>query len=110
MAQRFEEVTSLIQNAELIKDQKKYKDTMREHSYLTGVMEAYEEYKNILSGIEDAKHLITEEEDHDMKEMAREELRGLEEELPAMEEKIKMLLIPPDPVKPKSIRISFPNA
>lgn len=103
MARRFEEVTSLIQNAELIKDQKKYKEIMREHSYLTNVMEAYEQYKTILSGIEDAKHLITEEEDHDMKEMARDELRGLEEELPAMEEKIKMLLIPPDPLEEKNI-------
>ena len=46
MAKRFAEVQELIQNPDLIKDQKKYKEIMREHSHLTSVMEAYDEYKN----------------------------------------------------------------
>lgn len=103
MAQRFEEVNSLIQDPELIKDPKKYKETMREHSHLSTVMEAYTEYKTVLQGIEDSKILITEEDDHDMKEMAREELKGLEEKLPELEDKIKLLLIPPDPLEEKNI-------
>ena len=103
MAKRFAEVNELIQDPELVKDPKKYKDIMREHSHLSSVMEAYEEYKSILQGIEDAKVLITEEEDHDMKEMAREELKGLEEKKPQIEEKIKFLLIPPDPLEEKNI-------
>ena len=102
MAQRFAQVNEQIQNPELIKDQKKYKEIMREHSYLSDIMEAYKDYKNILHGIEDAKVLIT-EEDHDMKEMAREELKGLEEKKPQIEEKIKILLIPPDPLEEKNI-------
>ncbi|MCQ2593758.1 MAG: peptide chain release factor 1 [Treponemataceae bacterium] len=103
MAQRFAEVNEEIQNPDLVKDPKKYKETMREHAHLSSVMEAYEEYKTVLQGIEDAKLLITEEEDHDMKEMAREELRGLEEQQPVLEDKIKMLLIPPDPLEEKNI-------
>lgn len=103
MAKRFAEVNEQIQDPELVKDPKKYKDIMREHAHLANVMEAYEEYKTILQGIEDAKQLITEEEDHDMKEMAREELKGLEEEKPKIEEKIKFLLIPPDPLEEKNI-------
>ena len=103
MAKRFAEVNEQIQDPELVKDPKKYKDIMREHSHLSSVMEAYEEYKTVLQGIEDAKVLITEEEDHDMKEMAREELKGLEEKKPQIEEKIKFLLIPPDPLEEKNI-------
>ncbi|MBR3814343.1 MAG: peptide chain release factor 1 [Spirochaetaceae bacterium] len=103
MAKRFAEVNEQIQDPELVKDPKKYKDIMREHSHLSSVMEAYEEYKTVLQGIEDAKQLITEEDDHDMKEMAREELKGLEEEKPKIEEKIKFLLIPPDPLEEKNI-------
>ena len=103
IAKRFAEVNEQIQDPELVKDPKKYKDIMREHSHLSSVMEAYEEYKSILQGIEDAKVLITEEEDHDMKEMAREELKGLEEKKPQIEEKIKFLLIPPDPLEEKNI-------
>lgn len=103
MAKRFAEVNEEIQSPDLVKDPKKYKEIMREHSHLSSVMEAYEEYKEILQGIEDAKLLITEEDDHDMKEMAREELKGLEEKQPVLEEKIKMLLIPPDPLEEKNI-------
>lgn len=103
MATRFTEVNDAIQDPDLVKDPKKYKEIMREHAHLSSVMEAYEEYKGVLQGIEDAKLLITEEEDHDMKEMAREELKGLEEKQPVLEEKIKMLLIPPDPLEEKNI-------
>lgn len=103
MSRRYDEVNILIQDPDLIKDQKKYKEIMREHSHLSSVMEAYAEYKEVLQGIEDSKVLITEEDDQDMKEMAREELRGLEEKQPLLEEKIKMLLIPPDPLEEKNI-------
>ena len=107
MAARYEEVNLMVQDADLIKDQKRYKEVMREHSHLTSVMEAYKEYKEVLQGIEDAKVIITEEEDHDMKEMAREELKELEEKQPVLEEKIKFLLIPPDPLEEKNIIVEI---
>ena len=103
LAKRHEEVNVLIQDPALIKDPQKYKDTMREHSYLNTLMETYEEYKNVLHGIEDAKMLITQEDDHDMKEMAREELKTLEEKVPEIEEQLKLQLIPPDPLEEKNI-------
>lgn len=103
MTLRYKEVNELIQDPDLIKDQKKYKDIMREHSHLTSVMEAYDEYKTVLNGIEEAKQIITEEDDHDMKEMAREELKELEEKQPILEDKLKMMLIPPDPLEEKNI-------
>jgi len=100
---RYNEVNELVQDPDLIKDQKKYKDVMREHSHLSALMEAYAEYKEVLQGIEDSKMIITEEDDQEMKEMAREELRELEEKQPQLEDKIKMLLIPPDPLEEKNI-------
>ena len=103
MSQRFKEVNELILDPELTKDPKKYKDIMREHSHLSTLMEAYTEYKEVLKGIEESKILITEEDDHDMKEMAREELKSLEERLPTLESNLKMLLIPPDPLEEKNI-------
>ena len=107
---RFEEVQGLIADPELVKDQKKYKDVMREHRYLTELMELYAEYKKVLSGIEEATVLITEEEDHDMKEMAREELKELEEKKPVLEEQIKLKLIPPDPLDEKNIILEIRSA
>lgn len=107
---RFKVVSELVQSPDLVKDAKKYKDTMREHGYLAGVCELYDEYKKVLSGIEDAKILITEEDDVDMKEMAREELKELEERQPKLEEEIKLKLIPPDPLDEKNIILEIRSA
>ena len=110
LSERYKVVTEQINDPDLVKDQKKYKDTMRENQYLSDLMELYEEYKKTLSGIEDAKVMITSEDDADMKEMAREELKELEEKQPQIEEKIKLKLIPPDPLDEKNIILEIRSA
>ena len=107
---RFKEVSELVQSPDLVKDQKKYKDTMREHGYLSEICALSEEYKKVLSGIEDTKVLITTESDPEMKEMAREELKELEERQPKLEEEIKLKLIPPDPLDEKNIILEIRSA
>lgn len=110
LSKRYSEVEKLIADPDLVKDQKKYKDTMRENQYLTDLMDLYSQYKTILKGIEDDTVLITEEDDHDMKELAREELKELEEQKPQLEEKIKLKLIPPDPLDEKNIILEIRSA
>lgn len=100
---RYAEVSSLIADASLIKDAKRYKEVMREHSYLSEVMECYDEYKAIRRGISDTQELLSTEDDHEMREMAREELKSLEAQRPELEERLKLLLIPPDPLEEKNI-------
>ena len=56
---RFKEVSELVMDPALVKDAKKYKDTMREHGYLTELCALYDEYKKVLTGIQDAKEMIT---------------------------------------------------
>lgn len=107
---RFKEVSELVLSPDLIKDQKKYKETMREHGYLSEICALSEEYKKVLSGIEDTKVLITTESDPEMKEMAREELKELEERQPKLEEEIKLKLIPPDPLDEKNIILEIRSA
>ena len=107
---RLKEVQELIMDPDLVKDQKKYKDTMRENGYLTEVCELYAEYKKILQGIKDSTEMITTEDDVEMKEMAREELKALEEKKPQMEEQIKLKLIPPDPLDEKNIILEIRSA
>jgi peptide chain release factor 1 len=103
LALRFREVDGRAQDPNLARDPKQYKDVMREHAHLSVLMESYERYKKLLSGIEDARGLVTSEDDHEMKELAREELRSLEEQKAEEEEKLKALLIPPDPLEEKNI-------
>ena len=107
---RYEEVTKLIADPNLVKDQKKYKDVMRENQYLSDLMELYAQYKKVLSGIEESKIMITTEDDAEMKEMAREELHELEEKQPKLEEQIKLKLIPPDPLDEKNIILEIRSA
>ena len=107
---RFGEVTALVADPDLVKDQAKFKDVMREHQYLSELMELYAEYKKIITGIDEATVLITQEDDRDMKELAREELKELEEKKPQMEEQIKLKLIPPDPLDEKNIILEIRSA
>lgn len=107
---RYKIVQEMVLNPNLVKDQKKYKDTMRENGYLSELSELYAQYKKVLQGIKDAKEMITAEDDVEMKEMAREELKSLEEEQPKLEEEIKLKLVPPDPLDEKNIILEIRSA
>ncbi len=93
---RFEEVSQLITEPEIIADMKRYIKLNKEYKDLEPVILAYKEYKDTLSNIESAKEILASEKDEEMREMAKQELEKLTENLPAMEEKIKLLLLPAD--------------
>ncbi|GHV18746.1 peptide chain release factor 1 [Spirochaetia bacterium] len=103
LLQRYDELSLLIQDAELVKDQHKYRDTMREYSQLTAVSTAYNEIEALSAQLTDTKALVQDEKDPDMKELAREELRDLELRLKDAEDRLKFLLIPKDPLDEKNI-------
>lgn len=100
---RFAELETDIQNPDLIRDAKRYKETMREHAYLSSLMEEYARYRQIDKDLASTRELVRDADDPDLKEMAKEELKTLEAQLAGSEEKIKMLLIPPDPLEEKNI-------
>src|SRR5574344_2188083 len=103
LSARFETVSKMVMDPELVKDPKKYKETMRENQHLTDVLAIGDEYRKVLKSIEDDREMVTNESDHDLKEMAREELKDLEAKQPQLEEQLKMKLIPPDPLDEKNI-------
>ena len=100
---RFTEIETEIQNPDLVRDPVRYRDTMREHAYLSSLMEEYDRFSRIESDIQNTKQLIHEADDPEMKEMAREELRDLEEKYEESEKQLKILLVPPDPLEEKNI-------
>ena len=71
---RFEEVSTLITDPAVIADQKRYVKLTKEYKELGDLMNARKEYMQVLSGIEEAKEIIANETDVEMREMAREEL------------------------------------
>jgi peptide chain release factor 1 len=100
---RFTEIDTEIQNPDIIRDAKKYKETMREHAYLSSLMDEYARLTETEAQIRDAKELVKEADDSEMRDMAKEELKELEARLADSEAKIKVLLIPPDPLEEKNI-------
>ena len=103
MMKRYEELSLLIQDTNLTKDQKRYRDVMREYSQLGEIAAARSEIESLSKQLEDARTIAREEKDPEMRELAREELRGLEDRLKNSEEKLKLLLVPKDPLDEKNI-------
>jgi len=99
---RFEEVGQLITDPSIIGDMDRYVKLNREYKQLEPVVAALNSYKDLLSNIKNAKQMLAEEKDEEMREMAREELELYEEQLEPLEEDIKFLLLPSDPEDEKS--------
>lgn len=100
---KFDEISLLITDPAVIADMNRYVKLNKEYSELEKVMKAQKEYKNALANIQEAKDILANESDAEMREMARAELDELEPKLPEMEENIKLLLIPADPEDAKNV-------
>lgn len=102
---RFEEVSTLITDPNVINDQARYVKLTREYKDLGDIMEARKRYIACLTTIKEAKDILANENDPDMKEMAREELSDNEILQPKLEEEIKLLLVPKDPEDAKNVQM-----
>ena len=99
---RFEEISTLITDPAVIADQKRYVKLTKEYKELDDLMKARKEYIQTLANIEEAKDILANESDADMREMAKEEMDNSQERLPALEEEIKLMLVPADPQDSKN--------
>jgi peptide chain release factor 1 len=102
---RFEEVSTLITDPNVINDQARYVKLTREYKDLGDIMEARKRYIACLTTIKEAKDILANENDPDMKDMAREELSDNEILQPKLEEEIKLLLVPKDPEDAKNVQM-----
>ena len=99
---RFEEVSTLITDPNVIGDQKRYVRLTKEYKELEDLMAARKEYANLLSNLEESKDMLLNETDAEMKDMAREEVAECEKRIPELEERIKLMLVPKDPEDAKN--------
>ncbi|OJV39349.1 MAG: peptide chain release factor 1 [Bacteroidales bacterium 36-12] len=99
---RFDEISTLITDPAVISDQKRFVKLNKEYHDLQEIIEARNEYKLVLSHLNEAKEILESETDAEMREMARMEIQELEAKVPQLEEAIKMLLIPSDPEDDKN--------
>lgn len=99
---RFEEVSTLITDPSVIADQQRYVRLTKEYKELEDLMAARKEYATLLTSLDECKQLIVNEQDPELKEIAREELAAAEQRLPQLEEEIKLMLVPKDPEDSKN--------
>lgn len=100
--QRFEEVNDLIIQPDIISDQKRYVKLTKEYKDLKDLMVERDNYVELTQNIDEAKEIISNGNDDEMIEMAKMQLDEAEEEVPKLEEKIRMMLIPKDPEDAKN--------
>ncbi|MDE6341541.1 MAG: PCRF domain-containing protein, partial [Muribaculaceae bacterium] len=94
---KFDEISTLITDPDVIADQKRYVRLTKEYHDLEQILKKAHAYRDTLANIEEAKKIVAEESDEELRAMAREQLDASQLLLPKLEEEIKMLMIPADP-------------
>ncbi len=100
--QRYDEVSDLIIQPDVISDQKRYIQLNKEYKDLRIMMEKRQEYITLMERIEEAEEIIKDGSDAEMVEMAKMQLEEAKERLPKLEDEIKFLLVPKDPEDAKN--------
>ena len=105
--QKFNEVSDLIIQPNIISDQKRYISLNKEYKDLGAIIEKKKLYEELLSNIEEAEEICKNEKDKEMIEMASDELNEAKKKISILEEEIKFLLIPKDPDDSKNVVIEL---
>ena len=105
--QRFDEISDLIIQPDVIADQKRYVQLNQEYKSLNALVEKREEYINLDANIKEAQEIIADGSDAEMVEMAKMQLEEAKERLPQLEEEIKFMLIPKDPEDAKNVMVEI---
>ena len=104
---RYEEVNMSLQRPDIASDQKRYRALMKELSELEKIVVLYRDFKKKTASLKESKDLFISETDVEMRELLREEIKQLEEQLPELEQQIKIALIPKDPNDDKNILLEI---
>jgi peptide chain release factor 1 len=99
---RFQDLSSQMADPEVLSEHEKYQKIAKQHRELQAVVEKFREYRQVKTGIADARALLG-ENDAEIRAMAQEELTALEARAPQIEEDLKLLLLPKDPNDEKNV-------
>lgn len=107
IADRYIEVGKQIVDPANIADQKKYTRLMKDYKELEKYDEKYKAYKLLLDNLSSAKEVLANEDDPEMKQMARDEIEELGPQVEEIEEEVKVMLIPKDPEDKKDVIVEI---
>jgi peptide chain release factor 1 len=104
---KYKKLEAQLADPEVIADMKKFVQLNKDYKELQPIIAAGLEYKRLVEELSQAKDILMNEKDEDLKEMAREEIADIEPRLPEMEQNIKLLLIPADPDDSKNAMVEI---
>ncbi|MCR4672565.1 MAG: peptide chain release factor 1 [Lachnospiraceae bacterium] len=99
----FQQINEELNDPEVVNDQKHFRELMKEQSDLAPLVDKYNEYKDIKQTIDDSIEMLESESDEDMREMLKEELAEAKAKVPVIEDELKIMLLPKDPLDEKNV-------
>ena len=110
LADRYEKLSELLCDPDVSSDPKRLRDLSKEQSDLQGAYDAYTEYKQVSEQLDDAKEMLGEKLDDDMREMVKMEVDELSTRKAELEEQVRILLLPKDPNDDKNVIVEIRGA
>ena len=104
---RYQQIMEELNDPDVVNDQNRFRKLMKEQSDLQPLVEKYTEYKNTKQTIEDSLEMLEVEDDEEMKEMLKEELSEAKSNIAKIEQELKVLLIPKDPMDEKNVIVEI---
>lgn len=105
--ERFDEILEMLNDPSVANDQNNFRKLMKEQSDLAPIVEAYKTYKQAKQDVEDSLLILDEENDEDMRELAKEELNEAKAKVEEMEQQLKILLLPKDENDDKNVVVEI---
>ena len=105
--QRYNEISDLIIQPNIIKERKRYVELNKEYKDLGLIIEKKKVFEELLLNIEEAENICKIEDDQEMIEMATEQLSDSKQKIEKLKEEIRLLLIPKDPEDSKNVVIEL---
>lgn len=104
---RYEELCDLLMDPDVAQDPAKYRELAKEKSSLDATVEKYNEYKNVLTTIEEDESVLKDEDDQELRELAEQELEEMRQRQTGLEEDLRVLLLPKDPQDSKNVIVEI---
>lgn len=104
---RFQEILDELNEPSVVNDQNRFRKLMKEQTDLSPIVEKYKEYKSTKESIEDSLAILDEENDEEMRELAKEELNDCKARVIEIEDELKILLLPKDPNDEKNVIVEI---
>lgn len=104
---RYEELTGLLSEPEVINDQALFRDYSKEHAQLNPMVSCFNQYLEYESQLQDAKTMQEQETDPSLQQMAHDEVKQLQQTLDRLEGELKQLMLPKDPNDDKNVYLEI---